>query len=234
MGRRGRRQSRVSRCRPVFLTLKQRFKRATPSGRKRFDPQRALQTIACMMRQIEERVDLSDGHALRRLSHLHDFVARTHLTFAENAEVEARPTARCQQCRHPGFVHPNADAKACDARLSDLEKCGPDLITVADAYDIVGQPFDCEVLAELSVDEIGPLQLLLPIAIGFNLINEDGSMLASVPGQVALTVSLEIQPADATATSAPDSSRPRCVPCAPSTRCRAEARRSLIAAEPYR
>jgi hypothetical protein len=84
--------------------------------------------------------------------------------------------------------------------LGDLEKCGPDLITVADAYDIVGQPFDCEVLTKLSVDEISPFQLLLPIAIRFNLINEDGSMLTSMPGQVALTVSLEIQASDATAT----------------------------------
>jgi hypothetical protein len=82
--------------------------------------------------------------------------------------------------------------------LSDLEKCGSDLKKVADAYDIVGQPFDCEVLAKLSVDEISPFQLLLPIAVGFNLINEDGSMLTSMPGQVALTISLEIQAADAT------------------------------------
>jgi len=37
--------------------------------------------------------------------------------------------------------------------------------------------------------------------IGLNLINEDGSMLTSVPGQVALTDSLEIQAADATATT---------------------------------
>jgi hypothetical protein len=84
--------------------------------------------------------------------------------------------------------------------LGHLEKRGPDLITVADAYGIVGQPFDCKVLAKLSVDEISPFQLLLPIAIGFNLINEDGSMLASMPGQVALTVSQEIQAADVTVT----------------------------------
>ena len=201
MGRFGGHQSRVSRFCPVLLTLEQSFKRATPSGRKRFDPQRTLQTIARVIGQIEERVDLIDGHALSRLSHLFDFVARSHLTFAENAEIEARPAARCEQRRHPGLVHPNADAKACHAGLSDLEKCGPDFITVADAYHIVGQPFHSEVLAKLSVNEISPLQLLLPIAIGFNLINEDRPMLTSVPGQVALTVSLEIQPTDATATS---------------------------------
>src|SRR5271163_1892052 len=37
MPRRGRRQPRVSRFHPAFLTLQQRFKRLAPSGRKRFD-----------------------------------------------------------------------------------------------------------------------------------------------------------------------------------------------------
>ena len=232
MGRGGRRQSGVSCFRPVLLTLQQRFKRATPSVRKRIDPQCALQTIAWMRRQIEERVNLSDGHALCRLSHLHDFVSRADLTFAENAEIEARPAAGCEQCRHPRFVHANADAIACDAGLSDLEKRGADLKSIADAHGVISQSFDRKVLAKLSVNEIVPLQLLLPVAIRFNLINEDGSMFTSVPGQVALTVSLQVQTADAAATTSPHSSRRRCVPCGLSTRRRAEAQRSPIAAEP--
>src|SRR5262249_52944061 len=72
------------------------------------------------------------------------------------------------------------------------------LKTVADAHGIVGQSFDREVLAKLSMDEVGPLQLLLPIAIRFDLVDEDGALLTPVPGQVALTVSVEIQPADPT------------------------------------
>jgi hypothetical protein len=79
--------------------------------------------------------------------------------------------------------------------LSDLKYRAADLITVADAHGIVGQSFDREVLAELSVDEVCPLQLLLPIAIRFDLVDEDGPLLASVPGQIALTVSVQIQPA---------------------------------------
>jgi hypothetical protein len=70
------------------------------------------------------------------------------------------------------------------------------LITVADASDIVRQSFDREVLAELSVDEVGPLELVLPVAIRFDLVDEDGSLLTPVAGQVALTVSVQIQPAD--------------------------------------
>ena len=62
-----------------------------------------------------------------------------------------------------------------------------------------GKSFDREVLPELSVDEVAPVQLLLPIAIRFDLVDEDGALLTSMPGQVALTVSVQIQPADPTA-----------------------------------
>jgi hypothetical protein len=62
-----------------------------------------------------------------------------------------------------------------------------------------GNPFDREILAELSVDEGGPLQLLLPVAVRFDLVDVDRALLTPVAGQVALPVSVEIQPADAAA-----------------------------------
>src|ERR1700722_3282051 len=152
-----------------------------------------------MIGRIKKRVDLCDGHSLVRLSHLHDFVAGADLAFPQDAEVESRSSAGCQQCRHPRLVHPDTNAITGHARLSDLEQCAADLITVADANGIVGQSFDREVLAELSVDEVGPLQLLLPVAIGFDLVDEGGPLLTPVAAQVALTVSVQIQPADPTA-----------------------------------
>src|SRR6516164_1784423 len=172
-----------------------------PSGRKRLDPQGALQAIARMIGRIEQRVDLRDGHSLLRLSQFHELVAGAHLAFLQDAEVESRPSAGRQQCRHPGLVHPNADAIARHAWCSDLEQCTADSITVADTNGIVRQSLDCEVLAELSVDEVGPLQLLLPVAIRFDLVDEDGLLLTPVANQIALTVSFQIQPADPTAAS---------------------------------
>ncbi len=143
-----------------------------------------------MIRRIKERVDVCDGHSLLRLSHLHYLVAGAHVAFLEDAEVEPRPSAGCQQCRHPGFVHPSADAIASNPRLSDLEQCAADLITIADAHSIVGQSFNSEVLTELSVDEVGSLQLLLPIAIRFDLVDEHGSLLTAVASKITLTVSV--------------------------------------------
>src|SRR6516165_6174920 len=152
-----------------------------------------------MIGRVEKRVDLCDGHSLVRLSHLHDFVTCANLARLQDAEVEPRPSAGCEQCRHPRLVHPNANAIAGNARLSDLEQCAADLIAVADANGIVGQSFDREVLAELSVDEVGPLQPLLPVAIRFDLVDKRGSLLTPVAGQVALAVSVQVQPADPTA-----------------------------------
>src|ERR1044072_2960649 len=83
--------------------------------------------------------------------------------------------------------------------LCDLEHCTADPVTVTDAHGIVGQAFDREVLAELTVHEVGPAQLLLPVTIRFDLVDEDGALLTPMPGQVALAVSVEIQPADAAA-----------------------------------
>src|SRR6185437_783132 len=165
------------------------------------DAQRSFQLIARMMGRIEERVDLRDRHSLLCLSHSQDFVAGADLAFLQDPEVKPRPSARGQQCRHPRLIHPNADAIAGHARLSNLEQRAADLETVADANGIVGQSLDREVLAELSVDEVRPLQLFLPEAIGFDLVDEDSTLLAPMAGQVALTVPVEVQAPDATAAS---------------------------------
>ena len=154
-----------------------------------------------MIRRIEQGVDLRHGHPLVRLCHLHDLVAGADFAFLQDAEVESRPSAGGEQRRHAPFVHANADAIAGDTRLRHLEQGAADPIPIADADGIVGQSFDREVLAELSVDEVGPLQLLLPVAVRLDLIDEDRALLAAVAGQVALPVAIEIQPADATATS---------------------------------
>src|SRR5262249_4822701 len=140
-------------------------------------------------------VDLGDGHALRRLSHLHDLVARLDLAFLEYAKIEPRSPARGQQRWHPRLVHANAHAVAGDARLCHFEERAADAITVADADAIVGQPFEREVFAELAVDEVFSLQLRLPVAIRFDLVDEDRALLAAVSREVALTVAVEVQSA---------------------------------------
>src|SRR5262249_1989552 len=95
------------------------------------------------------------------------------------------------------LIHPDPDAVAGDARLGHLEYRASDPVAVADADDVVRQSFDREVLAELAGDEIGPLQLVCPVAIRFDLIDENSALFTAVSSSVALTVALEVQPSDA-------------------------------------
>src|SRR5262245_46661736 len=117
-----------------------------------------------MRREIEQRVDLGDGHALLCLADLHDLVAGADLALAQDAEIESRPAARRQHCRHPRLVGANPEPVAGHARLGDLEQRAADLVAVADANGIVGKLLNREILTELAEDE-ARLELLLPMAM---------------------------------------------------------------------
>jgi hypothetical protein len=136
-----------------------------------------------------------DGPSLGGFANPHDFVAGADLPFPQDAEIEPRPSARRQQRRHPRLIGPDADAIAGNARLRDLEKGAPDLKAIADANLVVGQSFNREVLAKLPLNEVGPLQLLRPVAIRFDLVDKDRSLLAAMAAEIGLTVSVEIKPA---------------------------------------
>ena len=150
-----------------------------------------------MTRRVQQGVHLGDGHALRAFGDQDDRVAGADVAFLEDAEVEARPSAGGQQGRHLRLVHANPDAVAGDARLGDLEQGRADPVAVADADLVVRQSLDGEVLAELPVDEIAAAQPLLPVAIRFDLIDEDRALLSAVAGEIALAVALDVEPPDA-------------------------------------
>src|SRR5262245_5997630 len=108
-----------------------------------------------MIGRIQKSVDFCDSHSLIRLSNLHNFVASAYFAFLRDAEVKPRMSAGCQQRRHPWFVHPDTNAIAGHARLSDLKQRTADLVTIADANGVIRQSFDRKIFAELSVDEVG-------------------------------------------------------------------------------
>src|SRR4051812_30639381 len=144
-----RRKPCIAAFRATRLTAEQRLERRAPSGSERLNVQRVLQPVAWMISEIEKRVDVGDSHSICRLTDFYDFVSSAYRAFPQNAQVESGPAAGCQQCRHPRLVRPDADAIAGNARLSDLEQCVANLITITDAYNVVGQSLDREVLAEL-------------------------------------------------------------------------------------
>jgi hypothetical protein len=123
------------------------------------------------------------------------------LALFEHAEVEAWAMMRNEQRGNPRVVHPDPDAVTGDAGLRDLEGGGADLVAVADADLVVTEPFDGEVLAELSVDEVVAAELALPVPIRVDLVNEYRALLPAVPGEIALTVALDVKLADVAGTA---------------------------------
>ena len=176
-------------------SVEQCTERRLPAGAEGRDAQRSKQLLARVPREVEEPVDLGDGHLLRAGGELDDLVSRLHLALLEHAEVEAGPAVRDEQRRDARVVHPDPDAVAGDARLGDLEDRGADPVAVADADLVVAQSLDREVLAELAVDEVASSELALPVPVGVDLVDEDRALLAAVPGQIALTVAVDVEPA---------------------------------------
>ena len=157
--------------------------------------QRPLQLARSMAGRVEQRIDLEYAHALRARRDLHDLVAGLYLALLQHTQIEPGPAVGDQQRRHPRLIHADANSVTGHAGLCDFEDCPADPITIADTHLLVGQAVDREVLAELSIDEVVATQLCLPIAIGIDLIDEDGPLLAAVAGQIPLPVAVDIEPA---------------------------------------
>ena len=98
-----------------------------------------------------------------------------------------------EQGRELGLAHPQADPEAGDPRLGDLELRRPDPVAVADADLLVAQVVDGEVVPELAVLEPVPAEELLPVAVGVELVDEHGALLAAVARQVALSVTVDVE-----------------------------------------
>src|ERR1700728_3116215 len=135
-------------------------KRSLPAGAQRRYTQRALQGFTPMPRQVEQGVDLGDGHAFGSVGDLDDLIVCTYLSLLEHTQVEARPTVRYEQRRHPRLIHPHSEAVAGDPRLGDFEQRIPDAVAIANAHFAVGQAVDCEVFPELAKGELRPAKLV--------------------------------------------------------------------------
>ena len=146
-----------------------------------------------MSGQVQQPVDFGGRHLLRARGELDDLVARLHVTLLQHPEVEAGPPVGDEQGGNARVVHADAHAVARDAGLRDFEDGGADLEAVADADLVVVQPLNGEVLAELPVDEVVSSKLVLPVAIGVDLVDEHGALLAAVPGEIALTITFDVE-----------------------------------------
>ena len=175
--------------------LEQGGERCLPAGAEGVDLEGAGQVVTGVIVQIEEAVDLGDGEPFGSGRHLDDGVAGLELSFVQHPHVEARPTVRRRAAPAARLPHADAEPVARHAWLRHLEEGVADAVPVADAHLVVGQAVDREVLAEVAGGEIGTAELFTPVPVRVQLVHEDGAMLAAVALEVALAVTVDVQPA---------------------------------------
>jgi hypothetical protein len=78
--------------------------------------------------------------------------------------------------------------------LADFDDRAADPEPVADTDLFVRESFDGEVLAETAVDEIRPAKIVLPVAVGSELIDHNGPLLSAVARKIGLPVPSQVQP----------------------------------------
>src|SRR5215469_1018336 len=143
---------------------------------------------------VQEGIDLGDGHGLWPGGYLDDLITSLDSALLQHAEVEPRSAMGNQHGRDARVFHADTDPVARDPGLGYLEDCLADAVPVADAYLIVCEALDGEVLAELAVDEVVAPELVLPVAVRLDLVDEYRPLLAAVSGQIALAIAVDIQP----------------------------------------
>ncbi|MGY4455169.1 hypothetical protein ACVWZR_009829 [Bradyrhizobium sp. i1.3.1] len=185
----------VSRRRILALLLEQRLEGMTPAAAQRRNFQRALQAVARVRRQIEQRIDLGHAHAFGAISDLRDLVAGLDVAFLDHTKIEAGPAVPDKQRGHVRLLHANPQPVTGDARLRHLEQGRADFVTVSDADVPVGEAVDGKILAELTLDEVRSTEVLLPVLIGLPLVDVDGALLAAMTGGIALSIAVDVEPA---------------------------------------
>ncbi len=170
--------------------------RAPPAGAQGRGVHGRAHQRRVMAGQVEQGVGDGHGQPRRAGPGADDRVAGPDAALADHPHVEARPVVADQQRRQVRPAQPQADPVAGDARLGDLELGLADPVPVADAHLVVGQAVDGQVLAEAAVAEVVPPEMLLPVPVGVDLVDQHGPLLATVPGEVALAVAVDVEPAD--------------------------------------
>ena len=147
-----------------------------------------------MVCRIEQRINFGDRDPVGAIRDLLNFVSSTNFAFRDDTAIEPWPAMRNKQGRHLGIVHANSEAIAGDAGLRHFKDRSADPVSVPNANLIVGETFDGEILSKLSVLEVISAEFALPIAVGFELINHDGTMFAAVACEIGLAIAVQIEP----------------------------------------
>src|SRR5271166_69095 len=149
-----------------------------------------------MTRQVQQRIDLGNGQALGAYRDPHDLGPGFDLALVQDARIKAGSAVRHEQCSHSRLAQADTDPITGDARLRHFEQRATDPVVIADAHLVVGEPVNRKILSELPIGKVVTAELTLPIAIRVDLIDKDRAMLAAMASQVALTITVYVEPPD--------------------------------------
>jgi hypothetical protein len=116
------------------------------------------------------------------------------VALGDHPQVEAGPVVGHEQGRQLRLAQPHPDPETRYARLGDLELGLADAVPVTDVDLVVRQPVHGEVLAELAELEVVAAEVVLPVPVGLDLIDEHGALFAAVAVAVALPVTVDVEP----------------------------------------
>jgi hypothetical protein len=178
---------------PLFISLKQCLERIFPSLTERGYPSGNRNAAGIVVGQVQQRINFGDRDLSWPINNLQNFVSGANLTFLDHAAIESWPSMRDEKGRHLSVVHSNPEPIAGNARLRNLKYRAADSVPVSNADLIVRKAVDGKILSELSVLEVTSAKLRLPIAIGLELVDHHGALLASVALKIRLAVAIQIQ-----------------------------------------
>jgi hypothetical protein len=171
------------------------LERTLPTLAKGGNPQRALQLLAGMSRQIQEAISVGHRHPFWTIGDFYNVIALPNFSFLQHAKIESWSVMRDEKRWHPGIVHADGDAVAGYARLRYFKFSTTNAVAIANADLVIGKSLNGEVFSELSIDEVFPSEKVFPVVIGVHLINENGALLATMTGEIALPIASNIRPA---------------------------------------
>src|SRR5689334_8662798 len=125
----------------------------------------------------------------------HDIVARLHGALGDDPEVEPRSMLRDKKIRHLRNAETHAHTEAGDAGLGDLELGIADPVSVADADVMIGHAGYGEVLSEVAGHQVVAAKVVAPVVVRLGLVDHHRPLLAAVTGEIALAVSVDVEPA---------------------------------------
>jgi hypothetical protein len=157
------------------------------------NPQCALQLLAGLAWQVQERVNIGHAESLWTVRNFYNVTARPNFSLLQHAKVKTWSVMFYEKGPHPGFIHANTDAVARCARLRYFKFSITDAVSIVDTDLVVREALDDEVFSELAESKITTAQKALPVMVRIHLVDKHGAVLPTVAGQIGLRIAIDIE-----------------------------------------